>query len=444
MQEIFCAVDKYRNLILDAEKYIWDNPELGFKEIKTTTYLLEKFKQLGYSPICADGITGFNVIVDTGKLGATILILGELDAVVCPSHPEADKGTGAIHACGHNVQCATLLGIAAVLKEPNILEKFSGKIILSAVPAEEFLEIEYRSSLVNKGTIKYLGGKTEFLSRGYYDDVDVAFMTHTLSSDGVSFYEGAVGFISKKIIYKGVSAHAGANPYLGKNALYAATQGIIAVNGIRETFKDSDMIRVHPIITHGGDIVNTIPEKVELECQVRGKTYEAIKEANSRVNRALTGAALSVGANIEIIDMPGYAPLDESLEMQDLAKLAIKEVYPNCKIEDIGRGSGSTDTGDLSQIMPIICPYFGCAEGVGHGKDYYIKDKEFACIDNTKFQLALLSLLTANSGEKAKKIKQNYKPKFSSKEEYFKFINTLSCSGDRINYLDENNAEIKL
>ena len=131
MKDLIKAVDKNRQLILDAERYIWKNPETGYKEFKTSAYMAEKFTELGYELVMADGITGFYTTLDTGKEGPTVLILGELDSIICPSHPESDPQTGAVHSCGHNAQCAALLGIAAALKEPGILDKFCGKIKLS-------------------------------------------------------------------------------------------------------------------------------------------------------------------------------------------------------------------------------------------------------------------------------------------------------------------------
>ena len=182
INNINTAVEKHRELILDAERYIWKNPETGYKEYKTSKYMAEKFKELGYELTLAEGITGFYTRIDTGREGPEVLILGELDSVICKSHPESDPETGAVHSCGHNAQCAALLGIAAALKEPSMLEGLSGAIRLCAVPAEEFLEIEYRQGLRAEGKIKYFGGKSEFLSRGYFDGVDLAFMVHTASA----------------------------------------------------------------------------------------------------------------------------------------------------------------------------------------------------------------------------------------------------------------------
>ncbi len=444
MQDLLNAVDKYRDLILEAERYIWKHPETGYREEKTSQYMKDVFTKLGYELECPEDITGFITRVDTGRPGPEILILGELDSIICPNHPEADPVTGAVHSCGHNAQCAALIGVAAALKEPGALDGLSGKIRLCAVPAEELLEIEYRSQLIAEGRIKYFGGKPEYLRRGYFDGVDLAFMVHT--SMGVpSVQKGSVGCLAKRIVYKGLAAHAGGSPWDGRNALYAATCGLNAVNAIRETFQEADVIRVHPIITHGGDMVNAIPETVRLESYVRGATFEGIAKANKRVNQAFTGAALSIGTNIEIIDIPGYAPLYNDNDMMQVTKEASEIVMPDLKFwmgSDIG--SGSTDMGDLSCIMPVVHPYMPGAVGKGHGNDYYIEDPELACVTCAKWQLAMLSLLMGNGAERAKKIVAEYKPQFESKEAYLAYMDSLNAAGDRIVYGEEGKAEVKL
>ncbi len=443
MQKIFDAVDKHRALICDAERYIWANPETGYKEYKTSLYMARQFEALGYDVIQADGITGFYAQLDTGREGPELLVLGELDSIICPTHPEADPQTGAVHSCGHNAQCAALLGIAAALKEPGVLEGLSGKIRLCAVPAEELLELEYRSSLKAQGKIKYYGGKSEFLSRGYFDGVDLAFMVHTSHVYAVD--GGSVGCIAKNIVYKGRAAHAGGAPWEGCNALYAANCGINAVNAIRETFSEPEQIRVHPIITHGGDMVNAIPETVRMESYVRGSSFDAIVQANRKVNRALSGAALCLGANVEIIDIPGYAPLLNDAGMVQVAKDAFALVCPGEQFYHLpAMGTGSTDMGDLSCIMPVVHPYAGGATGKSHGNDYRIADAERACVTNAKWQLAMIKLLLSDGAARAKQIVADYKPRFDSKQAYLAYVDALNAKGDRITYCEGGTATVKI
>lgn len=183
-------------MIFEAERYIWANPEPGYKEFKPCRYMEEKSIQLGYGLVKAEGITGFYTVIDTGREGSELLFLGELDSIACPAHKNADPVTDAVHSCGHNAQCSALWGVAAVLKEPGMLDSLSGKICLCAVPAEEHLEIEYRSKLKEQGKIKYFVGKSEFLHRGYFDDIDPAFIVHTVASCFHAL-SGAVGCIAK-------------------------------------------------------------------------------------------------------------------------------------------------------------------------------------------------------------------------------------------------------
>ena len=276
MEKLIKAVEKHTDLILKSERWLWAHPETGYKEYETAKYMTEKFTELGYDLVQAGDIPGFYTVIDTGRPGPTLLILAELDSIICFGHKECNPKTGAVHSCGHHAQSAALIGIAAALKEPGVLDGLSGKIKLCSVPAEELLEIEFRNELRKKGVIKYMGGKSEFLYRGYFDDVDLAFMVHTSVGETFASSLGANGCIAKKIIFKGVASHAGGSPWNGKNALYAATCGINACNALRETFKDADQIRFHPIITSGDAMVNAIPETVTAESYVRGKTFESI------------------------------------------------------------------------------------------------------------------------------------------------------------------------
>ncbi len=443
MEDIKKAVEKHTQLILDAERFIWKHPETGFKEFETSKYMENVFESLGYTLVRAGNIPGFYTVIDTGKPGPEILIFGEMDSIICPTHPECNRQTGAAHSCAHHAQCAALIGIAAALKEPGILDKFCGRIKLCAVPAEELLEIEYRVELKEKGIIKYFGGKSEFMYRGFFDTTDIAFMVHTSSSFSVRL--GSVGCIAKKVTYKGKSSHAGGSPWDGKNALYAANCGLNAINAIRENFKEADIIRVHPIITNGGAMVNAIPATTTLESYVRGSNFDGILAANQRVNQALIGAALSINTNVEICDFPGYAPLVNDTNMIDLAKDAAELAIPHQEftIHNV-MGSGSTDMGDLSCVMPVVHPYAGGRIGTSHGADIQITDPIAACVDSAKWQLAMLKLLLDDDAKRAYEIKKNFKAPFASIKDYLEFSDSLNDSGDRITYAEDKRANVRL
>ena len=437
------VAQKHRQLIIDTLDYIWANPETGYREVKTSAYLENVFEKLGYNIVKADNIPGFYTVIDTGREGPELLILGELDSLICKEHPDADKETGAVHCCGHAAQCAALVGIAAALKEPGALDGLSGRIRLCAVPAEELLEIEFRKTLRDKGIIKYFGGKPEFLYRGYFDGVDLAFMVHTTISATFSSNLGSVGCMAKKVTYKGRSSHAGGSPWNGINALYAANLGLSAINSIRETFKEADTIRVHPIITVGGGAVNAIPDKVVLESFVRGMSFEAIAAANKKVNRALIGGAVSLGANIEITDIPGYSPFNNDTNLIDVAETAAKNLDYPFKLNN-GYSSGSTDMGDLSQVMPIIHPYAPGAVGNSHGSNYFIENPDLACVGSAAWQLEMINVLLSNNAEVAKKVVTEYKAPFASNEEFFAYLDAINSDSERIVYNEDGTAEVRL
>jgi amidohydrolase len=444
-KNVFEAVDKKKDLIFNAERHIWRNPETGYREWKTSAYLEREFEKLGYKLIKPTDIPGFYVDINTGVPGPKILIFGELDSVICSDHPEANSETGAVHSCGHHAQCAALLGIAAAIKEEGVLDRLCGSIRLCAVPAEEGVDIEYREGLRKSGVIHYYSGKVEYMYRGYFDDVDMAIMVHIKTNDtGFSVFKGCNGNIKKRIVFKGIAAHAGGSPQKGINALYAATLGINAINALRETFVDDDYIRVHPIITKGGDTVNTIPNQVILESYVRGLTIDAIKDANIKVNRALAGAAASMGAEVIINDQHGALPLVNNKDMIDIAKIAMEGIV---KPEDIkvydNTLKSCTDMGDISAVIPSLHPYTSGAVGTLHGNDFYITDPEAACVDSSKFQLAMVKLLLSDNAKKAKKIIEKRAVRYPSIKAYFEEINRFTQEINAVSYKEDGSILIK-
>ena len=420
-------VASQREVMFSAADYIWKHPETGYREWKTHAYLAEEFKKLGYELVEAGNIPGFYTDIDTGKPGPKLLIMGELDSLIVSTHPDCDPETGYVHACGHHCQVSALLGIAAALKQPGAMDNMSGSIRLMAVPAEELIEIGFREELRKQGVIKYFGGKVEFMHRGYMDGCDIALLVHTGGGDhpSIALTPGSNGCVTKNINFVGVSAHAGGSPHLGVNALYAASQAMNAANALRETFQEKDTIRFHPIITKGGGAVNAIPNDVRMESYVRGASLEAIKEANTKINRALAASAASMGANVVLKDRPGYTPLENEEQLYDLTCEIVKQCFGEDALVKRGRSTGCTDMGDVSAVMPTVQPYASGACGVGHGSDYRIADPESALVMSAQYQVLMAEALLSNNAELGKKIIQNAKLRFSSMEEFFHAIDGL-------------------
>ena len=444
MDKFIKAADKHANRALAAMDFLWKNPETGYREWKANEYLLREFRELGYEPTLAGNIPGFYVDVDTGRPGPTVAVMGEMDSLICSTHPEADPETGAVHSCGHCCQAAGLLGVAAALKEPGVLDGWCGKIRLMATPAEELIEVEYREQLRKAGTVKYYGGKVEFMYRGFMNGVDIAFMIHSSAcgNHAGSVTKGSNGCITKTVTFHGKSAHAGGSPHRGVNALYACTQAINAVNALRETFQDADHIRFHPIITNGGTVVNAIPDTVSVETYVRGANMKAISEINRKVNRALAASAASLGAKITITDRPGYSPRIHDDEMMLVAKEAMEACLETVKFNPTGWGSGCSDLGDVSMVIPSVHPYVGGVAGTGHGNDYYVSDPDTACVDLAKVEVIMLELLLKDGAKRALTIKENFVPSFATMEEYFACIDAMDMDKDAVIYNEDGTVTL--
>jgi amidohydrolase len=295
--------------------------------------------------------------------------------------------------------------------------------VFFAVPAEEYGDIEWRVAQARAGRLEFLGGKPELLRLGHFDDVDLSMMIHMTSrtEDGKTGVPASNnGCIVKTVRYIGRASHAGGAPHQGINALYAAQIGLAAINAIRETFRDEDTIRVHPIITHGGSQVNVIPGEVRLETYVRGRTVEAILDANKKVDRALRAGALALGAKVEIETLPGYMPMACDPTMARLYQANAAELVGAEHYRQIGHRTGSTDMGDLSMVMPVLHPYMGGATGSGHGADYQIVDQQLAYLGIAKGLAAMAIDMLADGAAGAREVLKVARPPMT-REQYLAF-----------------------
>lgn len=415
------AIEANAQKIINIGEHIMKNPELGFKEFKTAKLVSEIFSELGLPHRSGIAITGVVAQLGSGNPGPNVAVMGELDSLHIPGAPHADPVTGAAHSCGHNAQIAEMLGVALGLATSGVMPQLAGQVTLMAVPAEEYVEIEYRNSLRQQGKIEFLGGKQEFIRLGEFDHVDAAMMVHLANKHAdrpnVSTGGTSNGFIGKLVRYTGRPAHAAGAPEQGVNALYAAQIALMAINAQRETFKDEDHIRVHPIITKGGDLVNIIPADVRMETYVRGRSIEAILAANEKVNRSLRAGAMAMGCEVEIIEIPGYLPQWPSEELAALFAANVESAHGPNSLGPKGHGGGSSDVGDVQHLLPMIQPSYGAVEGRFHGEDFKIVDPRMAYIEPAK-QMALTVVdLLAEGGAGARAVKDGFKPVYT-KESY--------------------------
>ena len=282
LKKLLCeAVDSVKDQTKAFADDVAAHAELGFFETRTSDKLAAALEGLGLNVTRGLARTGLRTDMAGGAEGPKVAVIGELDGIVCRQHPLAVEDTGASHACGHNLQISAVYAMAA--------------------------------ALVKTGLMKELAGSVAFL-----DDIDMSMMVHAgddAHGRGFTVPDGGNGFRIFMLRYEGKQAHAAAAPHLGVNALYAAVAGINAVNALRETFRDEDHIRVHYIITKGGDSVNSVPDDVRLEGYVRSGNIEKIDETFMKVVRAFKAGGEALGAKCHVRSIAGYLPLNASKDL---------------------------------------------------------------------------------------------------------------------------------
>jgi len=396
-------IDKQGEEIVGVATTMLGHPEPGFKEFKTAHLVAGVLDRLEIPTKTGIAITGMRGRIDGGAAGPNVVVMGELDSLIVPGHPHADPETAAAHACGHHCQIGSMLGAAFGLRASGVMDALSGSVTFAAVPAEEFIELEWRNSVRAEGRIEFLSGKPEFVRLNELEDADIAMMIHT-AGDAPGFMVNSTynGMVGKVVRYTGRTAHAGGAPHAAVNALNAAHIAMAAIHALRETFRDEDHVRMHPIITKGGNVVNAVPDDVMVETYSRGASVEAIVDAAEKQDRALRAGALAIGASVEIETTPGYLPVRQDRNLSDLFAGNAAELVGQDAVTEGGHRGASTDMGDISHIMPTIHPHVGGAVGLEHRQDYVVEDYDLAVLKAAKAMAMTVVDLLVGDAAKAK------------------------------------------
>lgn len=416
--------------LMEYGRTLFSTPEPGFREEKTSRLVKSALEDCGLSVRDGIALTGLKAKAEGANHQANVAVMGELDCLIMPTHPKAQPETGYYHGCGHHAQLTTILGVAMGLVKSGLIKELDGDVTFIGVPAEEVIELEYRSDLIKQGRIEFMSGKQELIRLGEFDDVDMVLCSHAMGkSEAAGSWLGHSwnGVIHKSVQYTGRSAHAGLAPERGINALQAALMGMNGVNALRERFRDEDHVRIHYIITKGGSSPNIVPDDVRMEFGVRAASVESIKTANEQVNGALRLGGEAVGAGVNVNDYGMYLPCHQSwalgeIFLKNAENLIGPENVHNCFAEH--RGS-STDCGDVASLLPLIHPYFGGAVGVPHGLDFDIVNDYAAYVVPAKLAAATVIDLLWDGAALAKKVRAEFRPDFGSKEEYLEFSRTV-------------------
>jgi amidohydrolase len=422
-----CAeIERRQAEIVAISDHIMRHPEPGYREVRTAEYVAAQLGRMGLA--CREGLalTGVKARLRGRSRGPTVAVLGELDSLIVAAHPLADPTTHAAHACGHNAQVASMLGAGMGLQA--VMDELDGDVVLFAVPAEEYIEVEWRLGLRERGQIEFLVGKAELIRLGEFDDVDMALITHTSARGDdrlASVGDTHNGCVVKFMRFLGRGAHAGGAPHLGINALKAAEIALHAIDANRETFRDDDTVRVHPIITRGGEAVSAVPADVRLETFVRGRTVEAIADAARKVDRSLRAGAQALGARVQITTLPGYLPQRMDANLVALTRANCAAVVGEANVGAPRHSTGSTDVGDLGFVMPEVHPRAGGVTGTVHGADYVVVDHRLAAVNPAKWMAMTVVDLLCDGAREARRVKAEADPKLT-RDEYLALVRGLA------------------
>jgi len=317
-------IDEMADRLVHISLTLHANPEVAFEEHKSMALLADTAEQYGYSVDrgVAELETSFVATSVGNAEGPTVAFVAEYDAL---------PGLG--HACGHNIIGTAALGAGLALQA--IRDEVPGTIKIIGTPAEE------------RG-----GGKVIMVERGVFDGVDAAMMVHpsakamttrtTLASNKMSFE------------FFGKSAHAAASPDLGINALDACIHTFVNINALRQHVTPD--VRIHGIITHGGEAPNIVPAYAAAEFSVRAATSEASFAVADKVARCAEAGALAAGAEVKVHHTTHYATRLANPTMARLFEENITPLGENVQVPAPGERMGSSDMGNVSQIVPAIHP----------------------------------------------------------------------------------------
>ena len=426
-QRILRLIDVHKDQIIAFAEDIAAHPEPGYEEFCTAGKTAEVLKNLGYKVtehLARTGVKGTKSI----KEGPSLTVIGELDAIGCHSHPNANPVTGVAHACGHHAQMAAMIGCAIAMADPDVQKCLAGTVNFLAVPAEEYIDADKRARLKKEG-IEFCCGKSEMIRTGVFDDTDIALTTHVhMVPVEEDFYLGnpaCNGYSAERVTVRGKAAHGAIDPWNGVNALSITTSAIQMMGLMRETFREEDHVRLHNVIRKAGDVINSVPDEAIVETKVRAASLDKICEITDMVNRAYAGSAYAFGGKIEMEKLQGYRPISPRAADNALIEAADDLGLNYRTVQKGDFNNACTDVGDLSHLVPVVNFTFKGFEGKLHGADFKITDPEKAYILPAKLLALTVYKLLKNGGQEAKKITKSYTPVFN-KESYIQYVkNTI-------------------
>ena len=337
-QGILDYIENNKYDYVEISHRIHERPELGNEEIFASRTLIDKLKENDFDieTDIAGHATGFIATYDSGQEGPVIGYLAEYDAL---------PGLG--HACGHNIIGTASVLAGSALKQ--VIVRIGGKVVVLGCPAEEGGE---------NGS-----AKASYVKAGIIDDIDIALMIHPGNATYPTIDTLAVDVLDIK--FYGKSAHASENADEALNALDAMISYFNGVAQLRQHIKKSQ--RVHGVILDGGKAANIIPDFTHARFYTRATTRKELDILTEKVNQIARGAAIQTGCDYEFGPIQnGVNEFIKTPKLDELFEKYALEVGEDVSHDDFG--FGSTDTGNVSHIVPTIHPHvkIGSRNLVGH------------------------------------------------------------------------------
>lgn len=327
-----------KDRLCEISEYIYHNPELGNEEFKAVEKLTSFLDEHNFK-IEKEFLglkTAFRAVYDSNKPGLTVGYLCEYDAL-----PEIG------HGCGHNMIGTMSAGAGVILSK--IVDKVGGRIIIYGTPAEE----------TN-------GAKVIFAENGVFEELDAAMILHP--SDKTTKSGTSMALYPLQFTYRGRTAHAAGCPQDGINALNSVIQLFNGIDALRQHVTPD--VRMHGIITNGGVAANIVPDEAVAQFYFRAAKKETVMDVVEKVKKIAEGAALMTGATLE---MERFELPYDNLETHENLSEAFNENLRSLGITDIveNKDFGSSDIGNVSQIVPTIHPNIGISNCrvVGHSRE---------------------------------------------------------------------------
>ncbi len=326
--EVQKQVESYRQELIELSLWIHNNPEVGFQETKAAAWLCEFLERNNFRVERGISSLATSFRGNVGKEKPVIALLAEYDAL-----PKIG------HGCGHNIIAASAVGAAVASKF--ITNSLPGTIQVLGTPGEEIL-----------------GGKIIMIEKGAFGSVDIAMLVHPGVRNMVDTQ--ALACISLEVEFFGKAAHAAAHPEQGINALEAMILSFNNLNSLRQHIKGD--ARIHGIITHGGEVANIVPAYSAARFLVRAQDNTYLEELKEKVLNCFNGASLATGTRLKYTwGKNTYAPMKTNSALAQLFAHNLESLGRKIESFEPRFGFGSTDMGNVSQVVPAIHPFIAIA-----------------------------------------------------------------------------------